>query len=257
MADHMDDIDDKRNVDSNGSQEAREFSETVDGVLITMSWESDYENGGKCPMIKLYQGNYPDTDYEEINLPSSMSEEEAKEMFEHALDNIKKVEGEPQRLYIAYGAVKQELRRREAAANQTEALRTETAEATLRAGLDKSLRAETDVEGQRLVLSWRNDFGPHGSYVIEFPGLKSYSLDHSHTSNGAFIEEPVVVVGARPDIAQRMFDRAIRLLTTKDGEKMPEKSVHRDIMELVEKYEKLNRDGRFWDQSEGPLNDAE
>lgn len=208
---------------------------TVNGINVSFDEFTDYDvDFAKGYRVALSDGKGA---VEEVKL--FLPQKYALDLFELACESVPPEH--PQRLYIAYGIMKQavEAKRYEAdaAAKQQEVTRR----ATLRTRLDTAYTKSVETKAGAVEIRWMEEAGKDGCFVIIFP---EDSRDREGANNF-----PVTM---RPDLAKKFFDRAVLALNggyrTSDVISLL-KGYQQQISRV--KYENRNEGRVLWSQDEG------
>ncbi len=232
-----------------------EAAEVRYGVTVNISKAYDLEKEKE-----IYQLSFSlDGEEETIVLDNALSIVESESIFKFAHENVP--EDHPERLYIAYGRIKRELKRRNDAEKEIEELRMEEKERLLRASLDTSYRESEELSGHRINVLWKDEIGLHGSYVLEFPALeKDYTADDRCNGSGQ-LETSMIAIGARPEIAKNIFKNFTKNLKkeiseVQDVDAYTLNQYREDVIEQRKLFERYNEGDVFWGQSDEAVNNV-
>lgn len=167
--------------------------ETVYGINVSLDEFTDYEGDGE----KGYTVSFSDGKEGREEIKLFLPLKYASDLFELACESVPAEH--PQRLYIAYGIVKQAVEAKRNEANEAAKQQEATRRATLRTRLDTAYTESVETKAGSVEIRWMEEAGKDGCFVIIFP-------------KDVNVRDNKFPVTMRPDLAKKFFDRAVLAL---------------------------------------------
>lgn len=214
------------------NQVFEEQRQTVNGITVSIHEFTDYEGDGEKGYSIFFSAGMGKTEEVKLFLPQQY----AMDLFELACKSVPPEH--PQRLYIAYGIVKQAVEAKRGEADEAAKQQEVTRRATLRARLDTAYTESAETREGPVEIRWMEEAGKDGCFVIVFP-------KDSRDRRGANVFPATM----RPDLAKKFFDYAV-LALNKGNRGDHVRGYLKDLQQQISrvKYENRDEDSVLWSQ---------